>query len=140
MARSRAVGRNLDQVAIGIATVDRPNGAQSAGPGNGPVLDCDAAGANVGERLRKRVCGDQAKVGGAGHRIRRLGFDLLPKLVKIDLLVAELKRLPTSAERDHSHAKNPLVERACRIHVGDRQDEVINSVDPHVGLRSAAQC
>ena len=38
MAPLRTVSRNLDQVAIGIAKVDRPNGAQSADPGIGPVL------------------------------------------------------------------------------------------------------
>jgi len=60
-----------------------------------------------------------------------LRFELLPALVQVDPLPAELQRLPVAAKGDHPHSENAGVEvTGCRD-IAHSQNQVIDPVYPH---------
>src|SRR5665213_2866114 len=66
-----AVARDLDQVTIGVAAVDRGHRAEGALPRHGPLGDLDAVRPQVFDDRLRRVGGDEAEVLAAGARVRR---------------------------------------------------------------------
>jgi len=83
----------------------------------------------MGEDLIWRGGGEQAKVRAAGHRAGRVRGDLPPGLVQVDLAGAELQGTPPVSEDDGPHPEHPFVEAAGQVHVGDRQDKMVQAGD-----------
>src|SRR5688500_18819759 len=88
------VGRDLDQVAVGIAAIDRDDGAQRAHLLAGPFLDGDAATPEMLRHLLRRGLGQETEVVAAGRDLPSGEPLLLCRRVgpQVDLLAAEMHR------------------------------------------------
>src|SRR2546426_181566 len=120
---------DLDQIAVGVAEVDRLEGAAGARALDRSLLDGDAPCSQVLDPPRQRLAREQAHVGGPRRRPRGLGVELPPGLVQVDLLGAESQRRAPLAEDDDLHAQHALVKLSGGGDVAHGEDEVVEPVD-----------
>src|SRR6185437_6166213 len=95
------IGGNLDQVAVGVAAIDRTQRAARALSGNRALLDRHAARLEMRHHLIRGASGEKAKIVAAdGFMVHREPFDLVGiAWTHIDLLLAEDKRCPRRLAR-----------------------------------------
>src|SRR3546814_1262375 len=82
---------HLDEVAVGIAEVDRADGAFGAGGFDRAELDVDAAAPQVLDKGLQRQARHQAELGAAGHRSEEHTSEL-QSLMRISYAVFCLKK------------------------------------------------
>src|SRR5262249_7953061 len=128
--------RDLDEIPVGVAHVDRLDGAERARLLHRAFLDGHAERAQMADPLAEWSVAEEAQVAGAGRRPRRVGLVLLADLVEVDLLLAERERRPPGAEGHDLHAERPRVEVAGGPDVLNRQHEVIEPREHHVKMLS----
>lgn len=90
--------RDLDQVEIGVAHVDRAQAVCRTGPLHRTRDDWPAARAQVFDHDVERPIGDEAQIKRARNRQMRFWFELAPAFVDVDLLRAELERVRPPAK------------------------------------------
>ncbi len=135
--RGALVIRDLDEVLVGIADVDRLDRADGAGARPRPGDDRHPAALQMGDEFGQRHLGDEAQIAGArGRLVGDQPRDVVSR-VQVDLLLAETQRRPPFAEMHDLHAEHPRVEGAGSLDVGDGQDEVIETRDVHCRPRFA---
>src|SRR5687768_1558757 len=95
------IRRNLDQTAVGIPAVHRPQRAAGALLADRPLFDGDAVRLEVRNHLVRRARGEKAQIVAAGGLvIRGEPLDLVSAArPHIDLLVAERQRCPRGLAR-----------------------------------------
>src|SRR4051794_6544144 len=79
----------LDEVAVRVAHVERPQRADRARPGDRPLLDWDAGRVELALDVRERAVDEQAEVRGAGRRAPRVWRVLGARDVEVELLEPE---------------------------------------------------
>jgi hypothetical protein len=121
--------RDLDQIQVGIAHVDRTQLLGGTGALDRSFDDRPVTRIQARDDVIERTVGDEAKVQSAGHWKVSLGFELAPALVNVDLLGVEAKREPTRAEGLQRHPENPRVEVHARVQIRRRQNEMVQMVD-----------
>src|SRR5215471_11654975 len=105
---------DLDEIAVRVAEVDRPQLAERATTRDRPRFDRDADHAQVLAHLVERDRADHAEVAGAERRLLRLRGRLRTSILEVDLLLSELQREPRltlgAAEELALEAERALVE------------------------------
>lgn len=133
---------HLDQVSIRIPEVDGQDRPRRARALHRSLHDGHPGGLEMGHHVRKRHRRQEAQIGRARRRPRRLGFKLAALLVQVDLLAAKLERLAASvvSAARQSQAPQPAEKVETRF-VGNgaagrrvRGDEVDDAFDDRRGL------
>src|SRR4030088_1533553 len=125
LRRIPLIRRNLDQAAVGIPAIDRPQRAAGAMFPDRTLLDRHAARLQMRDHLVRRARGEKAQIVTAcGFMIRGEPLDLVGiARPHVDFLVAEDQRCPgglAGARIEHGdlHAEDPLVPLRRARHVG----------------------
>src|SRR6185437_10346400 len=132
--------RDLDQVAVGIAEIDRHHRPERALALDRAKLDGDAAGLDVAHDLLERRLGDEAEIAGADRDMRRLGLKLPARHVEVDLLPAKGdggRPLAVGRRRHHAGAQHALIEAERRLEVAHGEHDMIEAVDDEADAHSA---
>src|SRR5277367_2285073 len=79
---------DFDEIAVGIAEIDRADLAHGSVALDRTGFDVDPQLGDVADDLVERRAGDEAKIGGAGHGVGRMRGGLVAALVKLDGLGA----------------------------------------------------
>src|SRR4051794_28796091 len=87
-----SVPADLDQILVRVADVDTADRSEGPGAVDRALLDRDALGREALDHRLQRVVGDEAQVGAPRGRVEGLGLELLPGLMKVDLVAAEGER------------------------------------------------
>src|SRR5262249_30062325 len=130
--------RYLDEVEIRIAYVHRLHRSQGAGFRHRPFEDADSHRLQFLDDFRQRYRSDEAQVERTRNGDMRARNELLPPLMEVDLLAAELERqalLVRGTEFLERHAEHLDVEADARVLVARGQDDVVDVID-HVLFRS----
>src|SRR6266571_427723 len=123
--------RDFDQVAVGVAEVERSHRPGGAGFIDRALENVDALRAHVRHRVGQWHHRDETHVRRTGNRMLRMRHEFTAGLVKIDLLRAECEGGAALPESDDGHAQDALVERATRLDAGHSQHEVVEPIDAY---------
>src|SRR2546422_3408175 len=121
---------DLEEIAVGVAQIDRLDRAERARPLDGPLEQRDAVLGETPDPRLERLVRQEAEVARSGGRPLRLRLELLPGPVQVDLLRSEPEREPSPPEGHHHHTEDPAVEIAPRRRVADGQDQGGPAVEP----------
>ena len=123
--------RNLDQVLIGVANIDRLDRANRPGARSRSSDNRHAASIEMRCDLGERQRCDKAKIAGAGRWFVGDQAGNPVGGMQIDFLLAEFKSGPALAKMHDFHPEHPLVKRASAINVGNGEYEMIEAFDIH---------
>src|SRR3989442_4530497 len=131
MQESRRGGdRDLDEIEVRIAYVDRADRAGSSGLHHRALHYLDSRACQFRDHLFEGHASDEAQVQAAGHRHVRPGIELPAPFVQVDLLAAELEREALRrAEFLQPHAEDLGIEADAGVLVAGGEDDVIDAVD-----------
>src|SRR4051794_37112012 len=129
------IRRNLDQAAVRIPAIDRPQRAAGALFGDRAFLDCDAVGFEMRDHLVRGACGQKAQIVTAcGLVVGGEPLDLVGAArPHVDLLIAEHQRgsrclARTGIEYADLHAEDGAIPFGGARHVGDVDHEMVEGV------------
>src|SRR5271166_5647501 len=129
---ARQVGGDLDQIAVRIAAIYRPDWTQRAGALHRSGEDRHATVVQMADHLIRRCRGDEAQIAGAGRVVHpgdpasRIGI----RRAHVDLLAAELQRgAVVGAEFLALHAEHAQIPGGGDFHVLHVQHDVADAVD-----------
>src|SRR6185437_15376355 len=134
------VSGDFDEVAVGIAEIDRHHRPERALALDRAELDGDAAGLDVAAHLGDGRLGDQAEIAGADRDMRRLRLELAAFDVDVDFLPAEADRsraLAVRGGRHHAGAQHALIEAEGRLEVAHGEHDVVEAIDAEAAAHSA---
>src|SRR5437870_4153945 len=122
---------DLEQVAVGVAQVDRLDRAERARALHRPLEDGHPTLLEVAAPDLERLVRQEAEVARAWRRSRRLPPEFLPSRVSVDLLRSESQREPARREPHRLHAEDPAVEVARGVEIADGQHQVVEAIERH---------
>ena len=126
--------RNLDQIAVGIAQIDRQQLAFRAGAHNWAFQHWPRIGLDPRNDLVQRLRRDEAKIEAAGRRRTGFRLKLFAAYVQVDLLPAEAEGLALyrrrAAGKDfQAHAEQPRIKIDARLFVIRGQHKVVETFE-----------
>src|SRR6185503_18801944 len=130
--------RDLDQVQVRIAHVDRAQLRHRSGFCNGSFNNGNAGFSQLLNYFIQRHGSDEAKIERSGNGNVGARRELLAPLVQVDLLVAELEReslLGRGAEALELHAEHLGVEAYARSQVARGEHDMVDVVDHQMTFR-----
>src|SRR5688500_1591836 len=128
----RIVDGDFHQVQVRIANVDRADRPLRAGLADRAFDDPDPCLVEALDDLLQGHAGDEAQVQRAWHGDVGARGELLPPLVQVDLLAAELERealLGRGLEAHQVHAEHHAVEADAGVLVAGGEDDVVDALD-----------
>src|SRR5690242_2889957 len=121
--------RDLDQVLVGIAKVNRADREARARADNRSLLDGDLLALEMRDDLVERAVGEKAHVERSRGRDARLDARLVTGRMHVELVVAEAQRDAVRAVILDCHAEHARVEVEAALEILRRDDDVIESAD-----------
>lgn len=136
ISRSLSAGQfgDFDEIEVRVADVDGADPLRGAGACHGALHDGPVGLRQPFDHRVERDRGDEAQIQRARHRQVRLGLELLPAHVQIDLLVAEAKGDAPLAEAFELHAQHARVEIDGGVGLRGGQHQVVEVVDHEKGF------
>jgi len=130
------IAGDFEEIAVGVAEVDRDHGAEGSVAVDGALFDGDFEGFEVGDGLFGCGFGNEAEVGGAGGGFGGLGVEGVVGLVEVDLHVSEVEG-PAAFDLDGLEAEGGFVKVECGFEVRYGENEVVQAEDGwcHFGIR-----
>src|SRR2546426_211527 len=122
---------DLEQVAVGVAQVDRLDRAEGARALHRPLEDGHPTLLEVAAPDLERLVRQEAEVARAWRRPRRLQPELRPGRVQVDLLRSESQREPARREPHRLHAEDPAGEVARGVEIADGEHQGVEAVERH---------
>src|SRR5205807_3236492 len=127
----RELAADLEQVAVGVAQLDRLDRAERSRPFDGTLEERDTVLDETRDPRLQRLVRKKAGVARSGGRPLGLRLELPPGRVQVDFLRSESHRESARRERHRLHAEDPAVEVARCPGVADGEHEVIQAIERH---------
>src|SRR3989442_14968092 len=105
---------DLEEIAVGVAQIDRLDRAERARPLDGPLEQRDAVLGETPDPRLERLVRQEAEIARSGGWPLRLRLELLPRPVQVGLLRSEPQREPSLPEGHHLPPQDPAGESARR--------------------------
>src|SRR6516162_2894770 len=131
-ASPASIIRNLDQVEVGIANIDRLDRADRTGARPWSGYDRNAAAFEMRRHFGERYRRDKAQIGRTRGRSVAYQTRNVVGGMQVDLLLTKAQRGAAFAKANDLHAQHPGIKFAGTLDVRDRQNQVIKPFDVHL--------